>query len=135
MISFFDGPSSVRRATWARVGGWEFIRVITICHRAWLAWRSPWGLGPVAFDLAGGGGDRRGGAQVRPGSLRPQPPGVVAGGDQQHGGGVRADAVPGEQAGGAGGHQRHDELARGGRVCWPGNWARRPSSRKDSRVW
>ena len=34
---------------------------------------------------------------------------MVAGGDQQHGGGVRADAVEGEQAGGAGGHQRDDE--------------------------
>src|SRR5215470_19563946 len=110
MISFLGRPSSVRRATWARVGGWELIGVITICRRAWLAWRSPWGLGPVASVLAGGGGDRRGGAQVRPGSLRPQPPGVVPGRDQQHGGGVRADAVEGEQAGGAGGHQRDDQL-------------------------
>ncbi len=51
MISFVDRPSVLRRATQARAGGWELIRVITIRHRAWLAWRSPPGLGPVAGDL------------------------------------------------------------------------------------
>jgi hypothetical protein len=35
---------------------------------------------------------------------------VVPGRDQQQGGGVRADAVQGEQGRGAGGHQGDDEL-------------------------
>jgi hypothetical protein len=35
---------------------------------------------------------------------------VVPGRDQEQGGGVRADAVQGEQGRGAGGHQRDDEL-------------------------
>ena len=48
-------------------------------------------------------------AQVRPCDLGPQPLGVVPGGDQELGGGVVADAVEGQQAGGAGGHQRDDQ--------------------------
>ena len=56
------------------------------------------GVEAVAGALARGGGDRGGGAQVRPGRLGPQPRGVVPGGDQERGGGVGADAVQGEQA-------------------------------------
>ena len=41
---------------------------------------------------------------------RAQPLRVVPGGDQEQGGGVGADAVQGEQAGGAGGDERDDEL-------------------------
>jgi len=39
-----------------------------------------------------------------------EPPWVVAGGDQENGGGVGADALQGEQAGSAGGDERDDEL-------------------------
>ena len=52
-------------------------------------------------------GDR---AQVRPGRLAAQPLRVVPGGDQEQGGGVGADPVQGEQAGGPGGDERGDEL-------------------------
>jgi hypothetical protein len=38
-------------------------------------------------------------------------PGWSPGRDQEHGGGVRADAVEPEQAGGAGSDQRHGQLA------------------------
>jgi len=48
---------------------------------------------------------------MRPGRLGPQPCGVVCGGDQEQGGGVGAGAVQGEQAGGAGGDERDDQLA------------------------
>jgi hypothetical protein len=41
MISGLDKPSLLRRATWARVGECEPIRVVIIRHRAWLACRSP----------------------------------------------------------------------------------------------
>ena len=41
---------------------------------------------------------------------RAQPCGMVPGGDQQQGGGVGADAVQGEQARSAGGHEGDDEL-------------------------
>ena len=50
--------------------------------------------------LAGGGRDRGGGAQVRPGGLGAKTLGVVPGGDQEKRGGVGADAVQGDQAGG-----------------------------------
>ena len=49
-------------------------------------------------------------AQVRPGRLRAQPLRVVPGGDQEQGGGVGADPVQGEQAGGTSGDERADEL-------------------------
>ena len=84
--------------------------MITIRHRAWLAWRSPPGLSRwrVTFpDDAGIGAAR---AQVRPGGLAAQPLGVVPGGDEQQRGGVGADAVQGEQARGTGGDQGADEL-------------------------
>jgi hypothetical protein len=68
------------------------------------------GIEPVPGHLARGGRDRRGGAQVRPGGFGRQPAGVVPGGDEQHRGGVRADAEGAEQAGGAGGDQRDDQL-------------------------
>jgi hypothetical protein len=41
------------------------------------------GVEPVADGLARGGGDRGGGAQVRPGGLRAQPCGMVARRDEQ----------------------------------------------------
>ena len=68
------------------------------------------GVEPAAGDLPRRCGDRGDGAQVRPGGLRAQPLRVVPGGDQQQRGGIRADAVEGEQARGAGGDERDDEL-------------------------
>jgi len=68
------------------------------------------GVEAVAGALARGSGDRGSSAQMRPGRLGPQPRGVVCGGDQEQGGGVGADAVQGEQAGGAGGAERDDQL-------------------------
>ena len=64
------------------------------------------GIEPVTGDSSRGRGDRRGSAQVRPGGLGAQPPGVVPGSDQQHGGGAGAGAVELEQSGGVGGHER-----------------------------
>ena len=58
------------------------------------------GVEAVPFGLAGGGRDRGGGAQVGPGGFGAKPFGVVPGGDQEQRGGVRADAVQGDQAGG-----------------------------------
>src|SRR3974390_2716698 len=93
-----------------RVGGWALIRVSTIRQRAWLAWRSPPGLrrwrGTFPDDAGVGGGR----AQVCPGGLRAQPLRVIPGGDQEQGGGVGADTVQGEQAGGTSGDERGDEL-------------------------
>ena len=59
---------------------------------------------------------------------------MVARRDQQQRGGVRADAVQGEQARGTGGDVRDDEL-----ICRRSSWlsrnsARRPSSRSAMRV-
>ena len=71
------------------------------------------GVEAVAGDLPGGGGDRCDRAQVRPGGLGAEPFRVIPGGGQEQRGGVRADAVEGEQAGGAG----SDE---GGRSARPG---------------
>jgi hypothetical protein len=53
----------------------------------------------VADRLAGGGWDRTGAAQLGEGGLRADALGVVAGQDQQLGGGVRADAELGDQLG------------------------------------
>jgi hypothetical protein len=58
---------------------------------------------------------------------------VIASGDQEQRGGVRADPVQGEQAGGAGGDQGNDELVEALELA-AGNWARRPSSRSAIRV-
>ena len=54
-----------------------------------------------------GSGRRRTGAPRRP---RSAAAGVVPGGDEEQRGGVRADSVQGEQAGGAGGDEGDDEL-------------------------
>ena len=51
-----------------------------------------------------------GAAQVRPGRLAAQPFRVISGRDEQQRRGARTGSVDGEQAGGAGGHQRDDEL-------------------------
>ena len=88
---------------------------------------------PPAGDLPRGGGDRRGPAQVRPGRLAAQPSRVVPGGDQQQRGGIRAGAVPGQQAG-------IRAVARGPvspsrcPIWVSGNRARRPGSRNATRV-
>ncbi len=50
------------------------------------------------------------GAQVRPGGLGAEPLMVIPGGDREQRGGVRADAVEGEQAGGAGSDEGDDQL-------------------------
>jgi hypothetical protein len=54
---------------------------------------------------------RRSGAWVRPRGLGPQPFGMIARGDQEHGGGVGTNAIKGEQARGTGRDEGHDELA------------------------
>ena len=64
----------------------------------------------VAPDLPRGRRDRGDAAQVRPGGLAAQPLRVIPGRDQQQGRSVRADAVKAEQAGGAGGDERDDEV-------------------------
>ncbi len=46
-----------------------------------------------------------------------QPPGVVSGRDEQQRRGAGADSVEGEQAGGAGGDQRDDELVQAGELA------------------
>ena len=58
---------------------------------------------------------------------------VVPGRDQEQGGGVRADAVQGEQGWGAGGHQGDDELVEAPELAVEES-ARRPSSRSAMRV-
>jgi hypothetical protein len=68
------------------------------------------GAVPVPGDFPRRCRDGRGGAQVRPGGLAAQPPGVVSRRDEQQRRGVRPDSVEGEQTGGAGGDQRDDEL-------------------------
>jgi hypothetical protein len=47
---------------------------------------------------------------VCPGGLAAQPPGVIPGRDEQQRRRARAEPVHGEQARGAGSHQRDDEL-------------------------
>ena len=86
----------------------------------------------VAAGLPRGCGYRGDGAQVRPGGLAAQPLGVVSGGDEQQGGGVRADPVEAEQAGRAGGDQRDDEVIQPADLG-AGNSTRRPSSRSATR--
>ena len=54
---------------------------------------------------------------MRPGRLAAQPPGVVPGRDEQQRRGAGADPVQGEQAGGAGGDQRDDELVQAGELA------------------
>ena len=63
-----------------------------------------------AGDLAGGGRDRGDATQVRRRAFAAQPLRVIPGSDQQQRGGIRAGAVPGEQARRAGGDQRADQL-------------------------
>jgi hypothetical protein len=58
---------------------------------------------------------------------------VISGRDEQQRRGARAEPVEGEQARGAGGDQRDDELVQAGELA-AGNWARRPSSRSAMRV-
>jgi len=82
-------PSLARRPAWARAGGCELSRVITIRHRAWLAPRPPPGPGRWRVTFPGRCGDRGSGAQVRPGGLGAEPPGVVPGGDEQQRRGAR----------------------------------------------
>jgi hypothetical protein len=57
----------------------------------------PAAVEPVPAGLAGGGLHRRGAAQRGERGLGVQPPGVVAGGDQQRGGAVGADTVQAAQ--------------------------------------
>jgi hypothetical protein len=88
----------------------------------------------VPGGLAGGGRDRGDGAQVSPGRFGAEPFGVVPGGDQAQGGGVRTGAVQGEQAEEVPGDQ--GTMSAPGEAIWlPGNSVRRPSSRSAIRVW
>ncbi len=68
------------------------------------------GVQPVAGDLPRRCGDGGGRAQVRPGGLAAQPPGVVSRRDEQQRRGVGPDPVEAEQPGGTGGDQGDDEL-------------------------
>jgi hypothetical protein len=65
---------------------------------------------PVPGDFPRRCRDRGGWAQVRPGRLAAQPPGVVSRRDEQQRRGVGPDPVEDEEPGGAGGDQRDDEL-------------------------
>jgi hypothetical protein len=88
---------------------------------------------PVAGDFPRRRRDRGGGAQVRPGSLATQPPGMVPRRDEQQRRGIRADPVEVSRLG-------TRAVTRGTmtslrRSSWPpGNTARRPSSRSATRV-
>ena len=83
--------------------------MITMRHRAWLACRSPPRLSRCRVTLPGGGGDRGDGAQVRPGGLGAQPPGVVPGRDQTAWRRCPGRRRRAEQSGCAGGHERCDQ--------------------------
>ena len=86
------------------------MRVMTIRQRAWFAWRLPPGLSrwrpSVLPDPAGIGRDA---AEVGEGGFGADAFGVVAGGDEQGGGGVDADAVKLEQARCGGGDELGEE--------------------------
>ena len=91
------------------------------------------GIEAVAGDFPRRCLERGGRAQVRPGGLAAQPLRVVPGRDQEQGGGVGADPVQGEQAGGRA--ATSGVMSSPGRSsCPPGNSARRPSSRSAMRV-
>ena len=75
------------------------MRVNTIRHSAWFAWRFPPGLSRCRVGLAGRRGERCDAAEVRERGFVADPLRVVAGGDQQDRGGVDADAVDLEQLG------------------------------------
>ena len=81
-------------------------------------------------DDAGIGGDA---AQVRPGGLAAQPPGMIPGRDEQQRRSARAEPIYGEQARGMGGYQRDDELVQALELA-AANCARRPSSRSATRT-
>ena len=103
----------VRRATYLRVRSSLLMRVNTIRHSAWFAWRFPPGLSrcrSVLPDDAGRGATPHRCANAA--SLL-QPVRVVAGGDQQDRGGVDADAVDLEQARRGAAHQRVECIGRG----------------------
>lgn len=68
------------------------------------------GIEAVTDGLARGGRNRSHAAEVRPGSFGAEPFGVVASDDEEHGGGVRADAVDFEEARGVQPDERDDEL-------------------------
>ena len=63
------------------------------------------GVEPMPHDLARRRRDRRDAAEVRPGGFGADPFGVVTGGDEEDGGGVDADAVEREEAGGRVGYE------------------------------
>jgi hypothetical protein len=68
------------------------------------------GIEPVPDGFAGGGRDRRYTTEMGPGRFGAKPLGVVAGDDEEHGGGVGADAVDGEEAWGVQRDEGDDEL-------------------------
>lgn len=70
----------------------------------------PTAVEPEAGDLPGGRRDRVGAAQGGEGGLALQLVGVVAGGEQERGGGVRADAGQLDQTRGCGGGQTSEEF-------------------------
>ena len=104
-------PSLLRRSAWARAGGCEPSRVITIRHRAWLASRPPPGPGRwrVTFpDDAGIGAAAHRCAQAASERSRSGwSPAAMSSSAAVPG----ADAVTGEQARGVAGHEGDDELA------------------------
>ena len=84
MISRMVLPSALRRATYLRVRSSVLVRVNTMRHRAWLAWRFPPRLSRWWMVLPD---DASIGAEVRERGFAFQPLRVVTGGDDQDGGG------------------------------------------------
>ena len=91
------------------------------------------GAVPVAGEVPGGRGDRGDAAQVHPGRLAAEPPGVIPGRDEQQRRRAGAEPVHGEEARGAGSYQRDDELVQAAELA-AANRTRRPSSRSATRT-
>ena len=91
------------------------------------------GVEPVADGLARGCRDRSGSAQVRPGGLAAQPPGMVSRGDEQQRRRVRSDPIKSQQAGAQ--TVTRGTMSSSRRPGWPsGNSARRPARRGPGRT-
>ena len=105
------------------------MRVITIDPEGAVGLAVAAAVEPPAGDLARRRLDGRDAAQVRPRRFRAQPLGVVAGGDEQGGGGVDADAVHLEQAGRGRGDERCEQRVDGGEFSSSRASTRRPRMR------
>jgi hypothetical protein len=108
MISRRLLPVAVRLAAKARARGPEMVRTWAMTRSALLAARPAAAVEPVPAGLARGCLSRAGAARGGRGRVPAQPVRAGARGDQELGGGDRADAVAGQQAGGVCADQRGD---------------------------